>query len=126
MRAELFWLLSFGGFAALSLVCGLVAWPQLVAVWPIIREQIDRFLGLPPLAKVVPVVCVAGLIAYGGTKTNQVDQTSGTNAVEIVEGGTNDVDGASGEAVSRPLQMVGFRPLRSGQETASPFLPVRG
>lgn len=35
MRSELFWLLSFCGFAAMSLVCGLLAWPQLSAAWPI-------------------------------------------------------------------------------------------
>ena len=51
-------------------------------------------------------------VAYAGTKpTNQVDQTSGTNGV----------DGTNGEAVSRPLQMVGIHPLRSGQKTASPL-----
>ena len=87
MRTELFWLLSFCGFAALSLVCGLVAWPQLAAAWPVIEEQIDRFRRLHPLAKVALLVFVAGFIAYGSTKTNQVGQVSGTNGVEIVEGG---------------------------------------
>ena len=33
------------------------------------------------------LVFIVGFIAYGGTKTNQVDQTSGTNEVEIVGGG---------------------------------------
>ena len=92
MRTELFWLLSFCGFAAMSLVCGLLAWPHLSAVWPGIQEQIDRFHRLHPLAKVTLLVFIAGFIAYGSTKTNQVDQTSGTNIVEIVEGGTNDVE----------------------------------
>ncbi len=91
MRSELFWLLSLCGFAALSLVCGLLAWPQLSAAWPSIEEKIDRFRRQPPLAKVVLLVFIVGFIAYGSTKTNQVDQTSGTNIVEIVEGGTNEI-----------------------------------
>ena len=91
MRIELCRLLSFWGFAALSLVCGLLAWPQLSAAWPSIEERIDRFRRQPPLAKVALLVFVVGFIAYGSTKTNQVDQTSGTNGVEIVEGGTNEI-----------------------------------
>ena len=87
MGAELFWLLSFCGFAAMALVCGLLAWPQLSAAWPSIEERIDRFRRQPPLAKVVLLVFVIGFIAYGSTKTNQVDQASGTNEVEIVGGG---------------------------------------
>ena len=75
MRTELFWLLSFGGFAALSLVCGLVAWPQFVAVWPSIQEQIDRFHRLPPLAKVALLLFVGAFVVYGSTKTNQVDES---------------------------------------------------
>ena len=86
MRSELFWLLSFCGFAAMSLVCGLLAWPQLSAAWPSIEERIDRFRRQPPLAKVVLLVFIVGFIAYGGTKTNQVDQTSGTNEVNQVKG----------------------------------------
>ncbi len=73
MRSELFWLLSFCGFAAMALVCGLLAWPQLSAAWPSIEERIARFRRQPPLAKVVLLVFVVGFIAYGSTKTNQVD-----------------------------------------------------
>ena len=73
MRSELFWPLAFCGFAAMSLVCGLLAWPQLSAAWPSIEERIDRFRRQPPLAKVVLLVFVVGFIAYGSTKTNQVD-----------------------------------------------------
>ena len=91
MGAELFWLLSFCGFAAMALVCGLLAWPQLSAAWPSIEERIDRFRRQTPLAKVVVLVFIVGFIAYGSTKTNQVDGTSGTNGVEIVEGGTNEI-----------------------------------
>ena len=96
MRTELFWLLSFGGFAAMSLLCGILVWPQLVAAWPSIEEAIDRFRRLPPLAKLVLMLFVGAFVVYGSTKTNLVDQTSGTNMVEIVEGGTNDVDVVEG------------------------------
>ena len=73
MGAELFWLLSFWGVAAMALVCGLLAWPQLSAAWPSIEARIDRFRRQPPLAKVVVLVFIVGFIAYGSTKTNQVD-----------------------------------------------------
>ena len=53
MRSELFWLLSFCGFAAMSLVCGLLAWPQLSAAWPSIEEKIDQFRRQPPLVKLL-------------------------------------------------------------------------
>ena len=97
MRTELFWPLAFCGFAAVSLVCGIVAWPMLSAAWPSIRDKIDRFRRLPPLAKLLLLLFVGAFVVYGSTKTNLVDQTSGTNAVEIVEGGTNDVDQVKGE-----------------------------
>ena len=71
----------------MSLICGLWVWPQLSAAWPGIQEQIDRFRSLHPLAKVMLLVFIVGFIAYGSTKTNQVDQTSGTNMVDVVEGG---------------------------------------
>ena len=90
-RTELFWLLSLCGFAAMSLACGLLAWPQLSAAWPSIEERIDRFRRQPPLAKVVLLLFVGAFVVFGGGKTNQVDQTSGTNEVEIVEGGTNEI-----------------------------------
>ena len=62
------------GLAAIALVCVLLAWPHLVVIWPSIRDEIDRFRRQPPLAKVVLLVFIAGFIAYGSTKTNQVDQ----------------------------------------------------
>ena len=125
MRTELFWLLSFGGFAAMSLLCGILVWPQLVAAWPSIEETIDRFRRLPPFAKLVLLLFVGAFVVYGSTKTNQVDQTSGTNVVEIVEGGTNDVDDVglqNGEAASSPLVLNGsFRFFTSGEDAASPL-----
>ena len=53
MKDAMFWLLAFCGFAAVSLICGLLVWPQLVAAWPSVEEKIDRFRRLPPLAKLV-------------------------------------------------------------------------
>ena len=53
MRAELFWILSFCGFAAVSLLCGLLVWPQLSAAWPGIEEKIDQVRRLPPLGKLL-------------------------------------------------------------------------
>ena len=72
MRTELFWLLSFGGFAAMSLLCGILVWPQLVAAWPSIEETIDRFRRLPLFAKLVLLLFVGAFVVYGSTKTNQV------------------------------------------------------
>ena len=98
-----FYILHLLGLAAVSLVCGIVAWPMLSAAWPSIEEKIDRFRRLPPLAKLVLVLFVGVFVVFGSTKTNQVSQTSGTNAVEIVEGGTNDVDQVKGEGEQRNL-----------------------
>ena len=92
MRTELFWPLAFCGFAAVSLVCGIVAWPLLSATWPRIEEKIDQFRRQPPFVKLVLLLFVGAFVVYGSTKTNLVDQTSGTNAVEIVEGGTNGIE----------------------------------
>lgn len=80
-RSAFFWLLSFGGFAAVSLLCGLLVCPQLVAAWPCVQDKIDRFRRLPPLAKLVLLLFVGAFVVYGSTKTNQVDQVSGTNSV---------------------------------------------
>ena len=62
------------GLSAIALICALLAWPHLVVIWPSIRDEIDRFRRQPPLAKVALLVFIAGFIAYGSTKTNQVDQ----------------------------------------------------
>ena len=81
MRTELFWLLSFCGLAAVSLLCGLLVWPQLSAAWPRIEEKIDQFRRQPPLVKLVLLLFVGAFVVYGSTKTNLVDQTSGTNGI---------------------------------------------
>ena len=41
MRTELFWPLAFCGFAAVSLVCGIVAWPPLANEWADAMFQIQ-------------------------------------------------------------------------------------
>ena len=70
MRTELFWILSFCGFAAVSLLCGLLVWPQLSTAWPSIQDKIDRFRRLPPLAKLLLLLFVGAFVVYGSTKTN--------------------------------------------------------
>ena len=69
------------GLAAVSLLCGLWVWPQLVVAWPSIEEKIDLFRRLPPLAKLLLLLFVGAFVVYGSTKTNLVDQTSGTNGI---------------------------------------------
>ena len=128
MRTELFWFLSFGGFAAMSLLCGILVWPQLVAAWPSIEEAIDRFRRLPPFAKLVLLLFVGAFVVYGSTKTNQVDQTSGTNVVEIVEGGTNDVEIVDGGETNAPPMMLMMAMPFSGDQppTVTPEDIARG
>ena len=107
MRTELFWPLAFCGFAAVSLVCGIVAWPPLSAAWPSIEEKIDQFRRQPPFVKLVLLLFVGAFVVYGSTKTNLVDQTSGTNIVEIVEGGTNGIEIA--ESRTNDVDQVGLQ-----------------
>ena len=78
-----FSILHLLGLAAVSLLCGLLVWPQLSTAWPSIQDKIDRFRRLPPLAKLLLLLFVGAFVVYGSTKTNLVDQTSGTNIVEI-------------------------------------------
>ena len=117
MRTELFWPLAFCGFAAVSLVCGIVAWPPLSATWPSIEEKIDQFRRQPPLVKLVLLLFVGAFVVYGSTKTNLVDQTSGTNIVEIVEGGTNGIEIA--ESRTNDVDQVG---LQNGEAASSPLV----
>ena len=113
MRTELFWPLAFCGFAAVSLVCGIVAWPLLSAAWPRIEEKIDQFRRQPLLVKLLQLLFVGIFVVFGSTKPNGVDQTSGTNIVEIVEGDTNGIEIAE----SRPndVDQVG---LQNGEAAA--------
>ena len=113
MRSTFFWLLSFGGLAAVSLLCGLLLWPQLVAAWPSIKDKIDQFRRQPPLIKLLLLLFVGAFVVFGSTKTNLVDQTSGTNIVEIVEGGTNDV--VIAESRTNDVDQVG---LQNGEAAA--------
>ena len=102
-----FSILHLLGLAAVSLLCGLLLWPQLVAAWPSIEDKIDQFRRQPPFVKLLLMLFVGIFVVFGSTKTNLVDQTSGTNIVEIVEGGTNGIEIAE----SRPndVDQVGLQ-----------------
>ena len=113
MRTELFWPLAFCGFAAVSLVCGIVAWPPLSAAWPSIEEKIDQFRRQPPFVKLLLMLFVGAFVVFGSTKPNGVDLASGTNIVEIVEGGTNDV--VIAESRTNDVDQVG---LQNGEAAA--------
>ena len=76
-----FSILHLLGLAAVSLLCGILVWPQLSAAWPSIEEKIDRFRRQPPLAKLLLLLFVGAFVVFGSTKTNGVDQASGTNTV---------------------------------------------
>ena len=68
---------------------GLLAGAVIVAL-PLRRQFADfhEFVRrTPKWHRAFLALLAAVFIAYGSTKTNQVDQTSGTNVVEIVEGG---------------------------------------
>ena len=90
-----FSILHLLGLAAVSLLCGLLLWLQLVAAWPSIEDKIDQFRRQPPFVKLLLMLFVGIFVVFGSTKTNLVDQTSGTNIVEIVE------DGTPGEIICR-------------------------
>ena len=92
MRTELFWPLAFCGFAAVSLVCGIVAWPPLSAAWPSIEEKIDQFRRQPPFVKLLLMLFVGAFVVFGSTKTNGDDRASGTKIIEIVEGKMNTIE----------------------------------
>ena len=113
MRTELFWPLAFCGFAAVSLVCGIVAWPPLSAAWPSIEEKIDQFRRQPPFVKLLLMLFVGAFVVFGSTKPNGVDLASGTNIVEIVEGGTNGIEIA--ESRTNDVDQVG---LQNGEAAA--------
>ena len=108
-----FSILHLLGLAAVSLLCGLLLWLQLVAAWPSIEDKIDQFRRQPPFVKLLLMLFVGIFVVFGSTKTNLVDQTSGTNIVEIVEGGTNGIEIAE----SRPndVDQVG---LQNGEAAA--------
>ena len=79
----------------------------------------DSICGLSPTTKAVLIIMLLIAVVRGGGKiTNQVDQTSVTNAENQVEGLQN------GEATSSSLVLNGrFRFYTSGEDAASP-LPV--
>ena len=78
-----FSILHLLGLAAVSLICGLLVWPQLYAAWPSIEEKIDKFRRQPPLVKLVLLLFVGAFVVFGGGKTNQVDESE--SGVEVVQ-----------------------------------------
>ena len=96
-----------------------------------LRDTLEGFSRLGWMKKVGVLFIVVQLTMFGGAKhggTNDVDDVTSTNDVELVEGGTNGVDivdgsdtNGVGEAMS-PSLLLGFvRPLTSGQASASPL-----
>ena len=81
-----------------------------------------RFSRLGWVCKVAVLFFVVQLTMFGGAKhggTNDVDGVTGTNGVELVEGGTNGVDDAeNGEAMSSSLVRERANPIRSGEDSA--------
>ena len=108
-----FSILHLLGLAAVSLLCGLLLWLQLVAAWPSIEDKIDQFRRQPPFVKLLLMLFVGIFVVFGSTKTNLVDQTSGTNIVEIVDGGTNGIEIA--ESRTNDVDQVG---LQNGEAAA--------
>ena len=71
MSSGLFWLLSLCGFAAVSLLCGILAWPQLVAVWPSIQDFFIYGSGTVTVQK------------YGHTITRTIENEVQFNGVQV-------------------------------------------
>ena len=64
-----------------------------------VRYVLDQYGRLGNGGKIVVLFLVVQMTMFGGAKhggTNDVDDVTGTNGVEIVEGGTNDVGGVEG------------------------------
>ena len=116
-----FSILHLLGLAAVSLLCGLLLWPQLVAAWPSIEDKIDQFRRQPPLVKLLLLLFVGIFVVFGSTKTNGVDRASGTNIVEIVEGGTNEVDHVGMQSAEAAAQGGDLSQGGSGEGAASPL-----
>lgn len=102
-------LLVFFGFLSVGLMGAILVQPFLKDANPI-RIALDKFSRLGWMKKVGVLFIVVQLTMFGGAKHG------GTNDVEGASG-----DGTSGEAVSPPLLMVGAPPFRSGRDSASPF-----
>ena len=84
--------------AGLLWLAWLVLRLQEAGVHPV-RYVLDQYGRLGNGGKIVVLFLVVQMTMFGGAKhggTNDVDDVIGTNGVEIVEGGTNDVGGAEG------------------------------
>ena len=69
-----------GGCTCASLLIAIAARRQLGEAQRMMRR-------LPPWQRAAMACLLAACLAYGGTKTNQVDQAGGTNEVEMAGGG---------------------------------------
>ena len=81
-------ILALIGFGAVLVAEGCV-------LWELLLDLLDRFCRLGLAHKVVVLFFVVQLTMFGGAKhgTNDVDDVTCTNDVELVEGGTNEVGG---------------------------------
>ena len=93
-----------------------------------IRRLSDAYLRLTHFQRVLVALAVIVCTVYAQKpSTNDVEGVTGTNQVEIVEGGTNAVDivtggdtNAAGEVASSPLLIMGARPFTSGETPHPP------
>ena len=101
-----------------------LAW-AVVAQRRTVRRISDAYLRLSHVQRALVLLALVICTVHAQKpSTNDVEGVTGTNEVEIVEGGgdADQVDGASGEADSCPLQQRGeLSFLTSGQESASPL-----
>ena len=70
--------LAWSGAAAVGIAAAAMLWPWLA-------DAARRFLALPAWQRAFAALFLALFVAYGGSKTNQVDQTDGTNVVGRIQ-----------------------------------------
>ena len=91
-------LLAFLGFLSVGLMGAILVRPFFKDANPI-RITLDKFSRLGWMNKIAVLFIVVQLTMFGGAKhggTNDVDDVTSTNDVELVEGGTNGVDIVAG------------------------------
>ena len=91
-------LLVFLGFLSVGLMGAILVRPFFKDANPI-RITLDKFSRLGWMNKIAVLFIVVQLTMFGGAKhggTNDVDDVTSTNDVELVEGGTNGVDIVAG------------------------------
>ena len=109
-------LLVFLGFLSVGLMGAILVRPFFKDANPI-RITLDKFSRLGWMNKIAVLFIVVQLTMFGGAKhggTNDVDDVTSTNDVELVEGGTNGVDivdggdtnGVGGIVLNAPQPML--------------------